>query len=165
MDSKKYKIGLLIGRFQPFHKGHLHLIKESFKYIDQMIIGLGSAGKIDQDNFLNYEIRKKILESVIKNEGLQEKISKIFPIKDNEDDNVWLRDSIKLADKFDVVIGNNEWTNGIFERAGYKVLRLGFYKRYLFEGVKIRKLIAENKDWEERVPFYIISFLHDFIDK
>lgn len=160
---KKYKVGLLIGRFQPFHKGHLHLIKKSFRYIDTMIIGVGSVGKIDADNFLSFEQRKKMLDRVVNKEGWNDKVKKIVPLKDFYNDELWLKNSLKVAGKVDVVIGNNEWTNGIFEAAGYPILRLGFYKRYLYEGVKIRKLMKEAKRWENRVPGYIIPLIHGCI--
>ena len=156
---QKYKVGLLIGRFQPLHKGHLHLMRKSFQYVDEMKIGIGSVGIIDKDNFLSYEIRKKILRLAIEKEGWKEKIKKIVPLKDFNNDKLWLDHTLENVDKFDVVIGNNEWTNGLFERAGYKVLRLGFYKRYLYEGVKIRNLIKSDKPWEDRVPEYIVKLI------
>lgn len=160
---KKYQTGFFIGRFQPFHNGHLHLIKRSFRYIDTMIIGIGSVGVIDRDNFLTYQERKKMLEMIIEKESWNDKISKIVPLKDFHNDKLWLENSLKAAGRVDVVIGNNEWTNRIFEAAGYPILRLGFYKRYLYEGVKIRKLMRAGKRWEERVPEYLIPLLHGFI--
>ena len=162
---QKYIVGFLVGRFQPFHKGHLHLIKESFQYIKTMIIGVGSAGVVNGDNFLSYQQRKKILETVIKKEGWSDKVSKVVPLKDFNDDKLWLIHCLEVAGKIDVVIGNNEWTNGIFERAGYPVLRLGFYKRYLYEGVKIRGLLKSGKRWEDRMPRYIVELLHSYIVK
>jgi len=160
---KKFQVGFLVGRFQPFHKGHLHLIKKSFQYIKTMIIGVGSVGVINKDNFLSYEQRKKMLETVIRKEGWSDKVSKIVSVKDFNNDKLWLEHCLEVAGKIDVVIGNNEWTNGIFERAGYPVLRLGFYKRYLYEGVRIRRLIKIGKRWENRVPDYIVTLLHGYI--
>ena len=51
---RKYKVGLLVGRFQPFHKGHLHLIEKSLNLVDMLVVGIGSVGVIDTDNFLTY---------------------------------------------------------------------------------------------------------------
>ena len=160
---QKYKVGLLVGRFQPFHKGHLQLIKESFRYVDTIVIGVGSVGKIDGDNFLSFGERKEILEMVSKKEGWDDKVSKIIPLKDFNNDKLWLAHSREVAGKIDVVIGNNEWTNRIFEKAGYPILRLGFYRRDLYEGVKIRKLIKSGKSWENRVPEHIVALLHGYI--
>lgn len=162
---QKYKIGFLIGRFQPFHKGHLKLLKQSFKFVEKMKIGIGSVGVIDKDNFLSYEDRKKIIEKVITEERFKGKISRIVPLKDFHNDKLWLDNGLKNAGKINVVIGNNEWTNGIFERAGYPVLRLGFFKRYLYEGAKIRKLMAQKKRWQDRVPNYTVNLLYGYIAK
>ena len=158
---QKYKVGLLVGRFQPFHKGHLQLIKKSFNYINTMIIGVGSVGKIDGDNFLDFEERKEMLEMVSKKEGWDDKVRKIVPLKDFNNDKLWLTHSREVAGKIDVVIGNNEWTNRIFEKAGYPILRLGFYRRDLYEGVKIRKLMKERKTWEDRVPQYLVKIIKE----
>lgn len=162
---QKYKTGFLVGRFQPFHKGHLRLIKESFQYVESVIIGIGSVGINDQDNFLTYENRQKILNLIIEKEGWRDKVKKTVPLIDFHNDEKWLKNCLDLSGKLDVVIGNNEWTNRIFEKAGYPILRLGFYKRYLYEGVKIRKLIKSGKSWENRVPEYIVKTLNGYIAK
>ncbi|MEM4271334.1 MAG: pantetheine-phosphate adenylyltransferase, partial [Candidatus Pacearchaeota archaeon] len=162
---KKYKIGLLIGRFQPFHSGHLWLIKRALQSINRLKIGIGSANVKDIDNFLTYDQRKKILETVIKKENLQEKILKIIPLDDYPDDNVWFKKTIEAVGDFNVVVGNNDWVNDIFEKKGYEILKTGYYKRYLYEGVKIRKLIKEGKNWQDRLPDYLISNFKFVISK
>lgn len=152
------KIGFLIGRFQPFHLGHLYLIKKSFDKVDKLIIGIGSPNKSDKDNPYSLKQRIVMLKKVINKEKLQNKIIKIIPIKDYPgDDDLWLIKTKKVAGNFDVVIGNNEWVNGIFEKARYSVIRFGFFKRYLLEGVKIRRLMREGGEWQERVPDYLIN--------
>ncbi|HIH35636.1 MAG TPA: adenylyltransferase/cytidyltransferase family protein, partial [Methanosphaera sp.] len=37
--------GLLIGRMQPVHKGHISVIKDTLKEVDELIIGIGSSDK------------------------------------------------------------------------------------------------------------------------
>ena len=37
------KRGLLIGRIQPLHNGHIKVIQETLKEVDEIIIGIGSA--------------------------------------------------------------------------------------------------------------------------
>lgn len=39
----EHKIGLLCGRFQPVHRGHIELIREALKHCDHLIIAIGSA--------------------------------------------------------------------------------------------------------------------------
>ncbi|MGB6591034.1 MAG: adenylyltransferase/cytidyltransferase family protein, partial [Candidatus Nitrosopolaris sp.] len=37
------KRGLLVGRFQPFHKGHLLLVRQVFQDCEEVILAIGSA--------------------------------------------------------------------------------------------------------------------------
>ena len=37
------KRGLMVGRFQPFHKGHLFLVRQILQDCDELIIAIGSA--------------------------------------------------------------------------------------------------------------------------
>lgn len=155
--KKKYKIGLIIGRFQPFHKGHGYLIKRALERVDKLIIEIGSSNIKNIDNPISYRSRKKLVEIFSEKEGLKNKIIKIIPLPDNPSDEVWLYNAIKRAGDFDVVISNNdENVNIFFKKRGYQVLKFPFYKRYMYEGEKIRELIRRGKDWENRVPNYLV---------
>src|SRR3989338_7288420 len=93
---KKYAIGLFIGRFQPFHKGHLHLIKRSLHYADKLTVAIGSANRRDKQNPLSLEKRKKILGEVLKREKIEERVKKIVSIDVYlEGDNLWLEKPLK----------------------------------------------------------------------
>ncbi len=48
------KRGLMVGRFQPFHKGHLCLVGQIFEDCDEVVIAIGSA----QINYSFTEILK-----------------------------------------------------------------------------------------------------------
>jgi pantetheine-phosphate adenylyltransferase len=159
----KHKTALIVGRFQPFHKGHLFLIKKALEKANKIIIGIGSANITDENNPIDYETRKKVIKAVFYKEGIEEKLSKIVPLDDFFDDGKWLFNLKKQVGKFDLALGNNEWTNNILKKAGYKVLEVNYYYRAQYEGWRIRKLIKEGKKWQDRVPKYIVSWLHGFI--
>jgi bifunctional NMN adenylyltransferase/nudix hydrolase len=42
---KKYQLACVIGRFQPFHKGHLDLINRALETAEKVVILIGSAGQ------------------------------------------------------------------------------------------------------------------------
>jgi bifunctional NMN adenylyltransferase/nudix hydrolase len=44
MDQDKYDYAVLIGRFEPFHAGHLALCKHALERAESLIVVLGSAG-------------------------------------------------------------------------------------------------------------------------
>lgn len=159
--GKRYAIGLLIGRFQPLHLGHAYLIRKALEVCSQTIIGIGSSNIINQDNPWTYKKRRKMLEDFIEHEGLQDKIIKIFPIPDIPDDNAWFEDLIKRAGKFDILIGNNNWVNIIFKSHNYNVLTIEYYKRDELEGQRVRKLMREKKNWEDRVPSCLIDMIRE----
>lgn len=155
----EYKTALLIGRFQPFHKGHLYLIKKALEMNDRLVIGIGSANIHDDNNPLDFDTRRKIISAVAYKEKIKDKFAKIVALDDFFNDEKWLVNVKKKAGNFDVVIGNNEWTNKIMEKAGYRVRRFPYYKRQLYEGWRIRKLIREGKRWQSRVPGYLVDYL------
>ncbi len=159
MKRQKYKLGLVYGRFQPFHKGHKYLFQKALESIDKIVIGIGSANVTDENNPYSFDRRKKMLEEFVRHEGIEDRILKIVPLDDIPSDSEWLVETLKQTGEIDVVAGNNDWTNGIFKDAGYSVLVVSHYKRYILEGYKIRKLMKEGKDWKNRVPSYIIPFL------
>jgi len=150
--KKKYKIGLVIGRFQPLHNGHVWLVHKALEHCERIKIGIGSSNVSDESNPYNFEKRKKMAEDFLEEAGLQDKVLSIFPVADFHNDQKWLSEVQKQAGEFDVVIGNNEWTNGILEKAGYEVIRPGHFNRKELEGIKIRKLIKEEKPWQQFVP-------------
>jgi bifunctional NMN adenylyltransferase/nudix hydrolase len=42
--SKKYQLAVFIGRMQPFHNGHLHVIREGFKIAENVLVLFGDSG-------------------------------------------------------------------------------------------------------------------------
>jgi nicotinamide-nucleotide adenylyltransferase len=153
-------MGLVIGRFQPFHLGHKYLIEEALKVCDKIIIGIGSSNVSDKSNPYSFEQRERFLREFVNNEKLDNKVLNIVPIVDDPDDNVWFEILIKNTGKFDVGVGDNDWVNGILEENKIPVVRVGFYDRKKLEGTEIRKLMKGNKKkWEDRVPSYLVSQL------
>lgn len=152
---KKEKIALVVGRFQPFHLGHLYLVKKALTSADKVIIAIGSSNITNDDNPMDFTSRKKMLEEVIKHEGWGQKVLKIVPSPDDPDDDIWLDLLLKNTGKFDVLIGNNDWVNGILKKAGYKVITIPYFQRDLYQGIHIRKLYKERGEWENRIPEYL----------
>ena len=143
----QFKTGLIIGRFQPFHRGHLYLIKQALKHVEKLIIGVGSSNIIDDKNPFNFKERKNLIEGSLKKHKIINKIKKIVPIDDYpNDDDFWLKELKKKTGPFNISFGNNEWVNGILEARGIKVKRFPLYKRDIYEGKKIREEMKNSKN-------------------
>ena len=153
-----HKVALLIGRFQPFHKGHLYLLKKALKVADKVVIGIGSSNITDVNNPIDYETRRKIIRAVAYKEKFDNRIMKIVPLDDFYNDKKWLKNVEEQVGKFNLVVGNNDWVNEIMKSARYEIMHCPYYRRNLYEGWRIRKLIKEGKQWSKRIPNYLSYF-------
>lgn len=154
--KKKYSIGIMIGRFQPFHLGHKYVLEKSLELCEKIYIGIGSAQIFDEKNPYSAKKRKRFLEAFIQEEKLQDRIAGILFIEDFPDDDVWFDRLKPRIPGVEVIIGDNEWVNGIFERHGIPAERIGYYKRHILEGTKIRRRMKNKKEWKTRVPAYMV---------
>ena len=132
----KYKKALVIGRFQPLHRGHIFLIQCALVIAKSVVICIGSANKNDSDNPFSLQMRKKLLSSVLYHEKIT--IQKIITSQDNPNDQIWFEEIKAQTLDVDVVIGNNDWVNSIFKKAGYPIVEIPLLKREIYEGKTIR---------------------------
>lgn len=62
---KKYKVGVVLGRFQMLHKGHISLIDESLSLAEKTVVLIGSSDKKRTlDNPFSFEERKEMIKSI-----------------------------------------------------------------------------------------------------
>ena len=152
--------GLLIGRFQPFHLGHLDALKFALSKVDKLWIGLGSSNKPLQKNnpFSVEERRKMILDSV--DNYIKNKIQ-IFPIPDFEDHKKWADYIDTIVPKYDVVFTNDDMTKYLYSKRGFQTFSIPFTKRDVLSGTNIRDLIVSDQSWEQFVPEGTRKFLNE----
>ncbi|MEK6949007.1 MAG: nicotinamide-nucleotide adenylyltransferase, partial [Nanoarchaeota archaeon] len=117
------KRGLFIGRFQPFHLGHLQDIKDALKEVDELLIGIGSSNEErTKENPFTVNERVKMADSVLLKNGISKYF--IFPIPDFNDDDKWVQHIEKNLPKFDVVYTGNKWTERCFRKFGYNIKKV-----------------------------------------
>ena len=64
MNYKK-PTGLLLGRYQPFHDGHLALFEESINKVGQVIIMVRDTHNLDNNNPYDFEeVKKNIIKKI-----------------------------------------------------------------------------------------------------
>ncbi|MFC1768227.1 nicotinamide-nucleotide adenylyltransferase [Nanoarchaeota archaeon] len=149
--------GLFIGRFQPFHNGHLADIKLALKEVDQLIIGIGSSQhEKTKDNPFSFEERARMIENVL----IKEEISNytIFPIPDFNNDKKWVEHLEVLLPKFKIIYSGNDRVLNIFKPIKkFKTKRLELIDN--ISSTKIRNFIKEGKQWEKLVPKEIVEYI------
>lgn len=140
----KYTVGLVIGRFQPLHRGHIQLIHAALQISDRIIIGIGSANVENYDNPFSPEFREILLRQTLENEGLSHRIDNIVFLNDYLDDSYWLSETVKKTGNVNAVFGNNDWVNGIFRNAGIPAIEIPLFQRGIYEGRIIRQKLREE---------------------
>jgi nicotinamide-nucleotide adenylyltransferase len=143
--------GLFVGRFQPFHLGHLDAIRFALSRVDNLWIIVGSSNKTNEEKnpFSADERKEMILFSL--DDSIAQKI-KIFFIPDFDNHKKWAEYIDLSVPKFDVVFSNDEITKHVYEKRGIKVIQVPFTNRDELSGTNIRNRIKSDQKWEHLVP-------------
>jgi nicotinamide-nucleotide adenylyltransferase len=143
--------GLIIGRFQPFHLGHLEALRFALSKVEQLWIGIGSSNKpLGHKNPFNADERKEMILNSI-DDTISKRI-KIYFIPDLEDHKKWIELIDSTVPRFDVVFTNDEMTQSLYSNRGIKVIPVPFRKREILSGTNIREKIVSDQNWHELVP-------------
>jgi len=145
--------GLLVGRFQPFHKGHLEVVKELLKECDELIIGIGSAqySHTEENPFTAAE-RFAMIRASLDEEGISRDRYTIVPITDIHNNAMWVNYVCNIVPKFDVLYTRNPLVTRLVKEAGIAVKEQPEFDRHIYSGTKIRKAMLDGKPWEKFVP-------------
>lgn len=156
------KRAVFVGRFQPFHKGHLYALKDILAKVDEVIIVLGSSQYSHElDNPFTTGERISMIRQALVKGGLQPIRYWIVPIPDLHVHMVWVAQVVGYAPKFDVVYTNEPLTRRLFMEAGFKVKPVAFHKRRVYSASEIRRRMLKNEDWEELVPESVVGFIKE----
>lgn len=149
------KTALFIGRFQPFHNGHLDAIKVILKEYEKVIIVIGSKQYFNtKENPYSYEERKKMLELSLK----EEKITsyELIGLDDIHNDEKWVDYLNENVPKYDVIYTSNPWVHRLFNEKNIPIKELRF--NISISGKLIRGMIKEdNEKWENFVPKSVVK--------
>ncbi|HEV3432864.1 MAG TPA: nicotinamide-nucleotide adenylyltransferase [Nitrososphaera sp.] len=146
--------GLFIGRFQPFHKGHLAAVKFALEKVEQLVIVVGSAQKSHEPRnpFTAGERIRMIKESIdIDGEADIRRIL-IIPVPDTDVHSLWTHQVDMLVPKYDIVFANDPFTLMLFHEKGTKAIEAPLYRRNEMSATEIRKRMAAEEIWEDLVP-------------
>jgi len=154
--------GLLIGRFQPFHRGHLEVVRKVLadRPNTPLLIGVGTAEESYtwENPFTSGErlemIERAFVEAKVENVQL-------IPIADISRHALWVSYLEGLLPTFDRVYTNNPLTRLLFERSGYLVESPPLFDRARYEGSRIREQLAEGGAWKDAVPPSVAAYLDE----
>lgn len=152
--------GLYVGRFQPFHLGHLESIKNVLKEANEAVIAIGSAqySHYVTNPFTAGErivmIRRALEEAEID-------LTKVWvvPVPDVHLHMLWVAALEGYTPKFDVVYSNEPLTRRLFIEAGYKVKHIKFFDRKDYNSTLVREKMVNDDSWTALVPKSVAKFI------
>jgi nicotinamide-nucleotide adenylyltransferase len=151
---------LIIGRFQPFHKGHLSVIKMVAQKSDSIIIGIGSAQLSHTfENPFTAGERHLMISRALRYEGIDN--CYLVPIVDINQYSLWVAHVESMVPPFDTVYSNNPLTRRLFEEAGYEVDIAPMFDRHIYSGTEVRTRMLNNGDWQSLVPKGVAETIYE----
>ena len=98
---------LMIGRFQPFHEGHLEVVRKCARESDNLTIGIGSAQYSHYpDNPFTAGERYLMIRNTLDDQGIDNYC--IVPIEDLNRYSVWVAHVASMSPPFHYVYSNNQ---------------------------------------------------------
>jgi nicotinamide-nucleotide adenylyltransferase len=148
-----------VGRFQPFHFGHLFAVMQILAKNHNVLIIIGSAEKYNSnENPYSYLQRKEFIEIVLKSENVDASRFKIVPLADIGDDSKWVDYLITSVPKFEVMYTGSESTKKLFLESG----KIPVSSLVMLEGVSGTK-VRERLRLAESVEGLVHSSLQNLI--
>lgn len=155
--------GLYVGRFQPFHRGHLDAIRYVLQKVDELVIVIGSAQYSHNihDPFTAGErlvmVRRALDEAKVD-------LSKIWivPVPDVHLHMLWVSAVEGYTPKFNVVYSNEPLSRRLFMEAGYQVNEIPFFDRQVYSSTVVReKMLKNSSSWNEVVPQSVADYIRE----
>lgn len=151
MDS-----ALFIGRFQPFHNGHLSVIQDIVEKHDRVIIVIGSAEKnFLPQNPLTASERFQLIEASLKEAGIPAEKYNIIPVRNVNNYALWVDHVNIYVPPYTTLYTGSQIVKACYEgkykaSTGPKIVIVD--RKLELSATKVREAIMENQDWESLIP-------------
>lgn len=142
-----------MGRFQPFHNGHMSLIREALQECDDIIVAVTGSqfNYIRMDPFTAGEriemIRNSLLESDIGPHRYM-----VLGVENQPNVYTWLSYLKATLPPFDVVYSGNEYVAMLLADSGISVVEPQMISRQTLNATSIRNMMVQNNVWRDLVP-------------
>jgi len=154
--------GVFIGRFQPFHLGHVHCVQHILKEVQELILGIGSAqfSHTLQNPFTAGE-RVTMIRAAMDEAKIDASKYYLIPIRDLKIHDLWVSHLVSQTPHFNIVYSNEPVTSRLFKEAGYRVEPIPFYDRETYSATEIRGKIIHGETWENLVPTTVAKYIKE----
>ena len=151
---------LYIGRFQPFHLGHLNVVSSISREFDGVLVGIGSAQESHTlSNPFTAGERHLMIQKSLDAAGVRNYF--VIPIPDVGRNALWVSHVQSLVPPFQVFVSNNALPRRLFQESGYQIRGAPFYEREKFSGTRIRQAMLQAEGWQELVPKEVVGVIEE----
>jgi nicotinamide-nucleotide adenylyltransferase len=152
--------GLYVGRFQPFHLGHLGAIKAVLKEVDELVVVIGSAQySHNATNPFTAGERLVMTRRALQEAKVDPSKLWIVPVPDVHLHMLWVSAVEGYTPKFNVLYSNEPLTRRLFMEAGYQVKNIPLFDRKQYMSTVVREKMVEGDSWTELVPKSVAEFI------
>ena len=131
---------IVLGRFQPFHKGHEYLVNSAFELAgdNEVIIAIGSASKgWESNNPWTLDERTEMVKSWLIE---QKKSATIVGINDINDPPNWVNHASESHGE-GILVTSDEATKKLYEESDFTVEFVDLSNRENYEGWRVRQTL------------------------
>lgn len=154
--------GLYVGRFQPFHLGHLSVVKKILEEVDELVMVIGSAQySHNADNPFTAGERLIMIRKALEEAGVDWGRVWVVPVPDVHLHMMWVAEVEGYTPKFNTVYSNEPLTKRLFTEAGYKVKNIPFYDRKVYSSTLIREKMVKGAGWKKLVPRNVVALIQE----
>lgn len=152
--------GFFVGRFQPFHRGHIRVVEHCADEVDSVVIGIGSAERSHTvKNPFTAGERAEMIYRAVADMAIR---AYVTPVTDIESNAKWVAHVVEFCPPFDVVYTNNPLVDRLFGEADHEVRALPFFDRESYRGTEIRRRIIAGEAWADLVPDPVRKAIDEF---
>ena len=152
--------GLFVGRFQPFHLGHLHAVRHILSEVDEAVIVIGSAQYSHRlDNPFTAGERVMMVRKTLDEAKISPSKYWIIPIRDMHVHMMWVAEVKGYTPTFECVFTNEPLTRRLFMEAGFPVKAIPFNNRHVYLATEVRERMLKGKSWKELVARNVAEYI------
>lgn len=153
---------ILIGRFQPPHRGHMEVLKQILEDVDELVVGIGSAQlSHDLDNPFTAGERALMLTKGLSEYNIDLRKVYIIPIPDVNNNALWVSNVVSYSPPFSVVYSGNSLVKRLFKERGFEVRTPPMINRRKYQGTEIRRRMLSGEEWQDAVPESVLEVLEE----
>jgi len=158
--------GLFIGRFQPFHLGHLATVKFALEQVKHLYIVVGSSQKSHElRNPFTAGERILMIRNTLNAEQVDPSRYLIIPVPDASGHAVWTAYIDQVVPRYEVVFSSDRLTLQLFKEKGVPTIEPPLLDRPTYQATEVRKRIVEGGKWKPLVPASVAKIIDPIIAK